>query len=118
MPYKVGKLYCATATEEGKVTELTSKQVTVTYKSGKVQGYTIGDTYGRMEGSVYKHSILPLVKVGDKLKPQDIITYNSGFFEKDWLDPSRLIMKFGRNVTVAFTMNDEVYEDASAISAE
>jgi hypothetical protein len=118
MPYKVGKLYCATAAEEGKVTAVTDKQVTVTYKSGKVQGYNIGSTYGRMEGSIYKHTIQPLVKLGDKLKPQDIVTYNTGFFEKDWLDPTRLIMKFGRNVTVAFTMSDEVYEDASAISAE
>lgn len=116
MPYKVGKLYCATAEDQGTVTEKTDKLITVEYKSGKVTGYRIGDTYGRMEGSVYKHQITTTLDKGAKVKKGDIISYNTGFFEPDWLDPSRLIMKFSKNVTVAFTLNDDVYEDSSSVS--
>lgn len=116
MPYKVGELYCARAQEDGKVQEVTDKRVTVQYKSGKVQSFPLGDTYGRMEGSVYKHTIVPHVKTGQIVKAQDPVTYNTGFFEKDWLDPSRLIMKFGKTVTVALTMSDETFEDSSAVS--
>lgn len=116
MPYRVGELYCARAAEDGKVIEVTDKRVTVQYKSGQLQSFPLGETYGRMEGSVYKHVLTPHVKNGQTVKAQDPITYNSGFFEPDWLDPSRLIMKFGKNVTVALTMSDESYEDSSAIS--
>lgn len=116
MPYKVGKLYCVIAQEPCVVKSVTDKNITVENAAGKLTSYSLGPTYGRMEGSVYKHEIVTDRKVGDKIKEQDYITYNSGFFEKDWLDSSKLIMKFSRSVTTAFMMNDEVYEDSSAIS--
>lgn len=118
MPYKVGKLYCITAEEDGKIVEITNTLMKVQFKSGKQQSYRIGSTYGRMEGSVYKHDITTPYKAGHSFKTGDWLAYNTGFFEPDWLDPSRLVMKFSRNVTVAFVMNNEVYEDSSAISPE
>lgn len=118
MPYKVGKLYCITAPEDGKVTEVTDKLLKVTYKSGEQVSYRIGQTYGRMEGSVYKHSIVNRFSAGTSFKQGDWLAYNDGFFEPDWLDESRLIMKFGKVVTVAFARSNEVYEDSSAISPE
>lgn len=118
MPYKVGKLYCIMAEEDGKITEITDKLLKVVYKSGKQQSYRIGQTYGRMEGSVYKHEIVTSRKAGMSFKRGDWLAYNNGFFEPDWLDSSRLIMKFSKLVTVALARVDEVYEDSSAISAE
>lgn len=118
MPYKVGSLYCVTTQEPATVADVTDKKITVKYKSGKELSYPLGVTYGRMEGSVYKHTNTTDRIKGQQLKPGDYITYNDGFFEKDWLDPSRLVMKFSRNITVALTMSDEVYEDSSAISKE
>ncbi|MDD2819171.1 MAG: hypothetical protein PHN51_10330 [Candidatus Nanopelagicales bacterium] len=116
MPYKVGKLYCAKAEGDGTVIEKTDKLITVEYKTGKVVGYRIGNTYGRMEGSVYKHSIATTLDKGKKVSKDDIIAYNTGFFEPDWLNPSRLIMKFNQAITVALSMEDSVYEDSSAVS--
>lgn len=118
MPYKVGKLYCVIAREPGQVTQVTEKKIVVQYKSGKTESFPLGSTYGRMEGSVYKHQLVTELKVGDKFKEEDYITYNTGYFEKDWLDSSRLIMKFSKLVTTVFMMNDEVYEDSSAVSAK
>ena len=118
MPYKVSKLYCAIAKEDGQVVAKSDKLVTVKYKSGTTESFKIGTQYGRMEGSVYPHSLISDLGVGDKFKQNQHIVYNENFFEKDWLDPSRLVMKFGRNVTVALTMNNEVFEDSSAISKE
>lgn len=116
MPYKVGALYCVTAKEEGKVLSVTDKQIKVLYKSGKEQIYKLGDTYGKMEGSVYKHRIVTDLKEGQRFDKLEYITYNTGFFERDWLDPKRLIMKFNKVITVALSMGDDVYEDSSAIS--
>lgn len=117
MPYKVGKLYCVIASEPGVVLSVTDKKIVLQYKSGKKESFQLGETYGRMEGSVYKHVIVTELKAGDKFKKEDYITYNTGYFEKDWLNPDRLILKFSKLASVAFVMNDEVYEDSSAISA-
>lgn len=118
MPYRVGKLYCVMAEEDGVVSNLTEQKIEVTYKSGKTIAHKLGSTYGRMEGSVYKHALVTELTKGAKFKAGDHITYNTGFFEKDWLDPSRLIMKFNKVVTVAFSQTDDVYEDSSAVSPE
>lgn len=118
MPFKVGKLYCVIAKEDGEVIQKTDKKIVVKYKSSIVESFTLGPTYGRMEGSVYKHEIVSDLNQGDKFKKEDHITYNNGFFEKDWLDPTRLILKFSKLSSVAFMMNDEVYEDSSAVSAK
>lgn len=117
MPYKVGKLYCVIAQDAGSVVSVSEKKIVVQYKSGKVESFPLGDTYGRMEGSVYKHQLVTELKAGDKFKQEDYLTYNTGYFEKDWLNPNRLIMKFSKLASVAFVMNDEVYEDSSAVSA-
>ena len=118
MPYKVGSLYCTIAKDNGDVVGKTDKLLTVKYENGEVEGIPLGNRYGRMEGTVYPHSLVTELNVGDKFKKNDYLAYNENFFERDWLDPSRLIMKFGRNITVALTMNEEVFEDSSAISSE
>lgn len=118
MPYKVGKLYCTIAEEDGVVVEKSDKLLTVKYKSGTTESIPIGNRYGRMEGSVYPHPVVSDLTVGSKFKKDQYLAYNENFFEKDWLNPEQLVMKFGRTVSVALTMNEEVFEDSSAISAE
>ncbi len=118
MPFKVGKLYCTIATQDGVVIEKTDKLITVKYKDNTTESIPLGNRYGRMEGSVYPHNIISDLQVNTKFKQNDYLAYNTGFFEKDWLDPSKLIMKFGKNITVALAMTNEVFEDSSAISSE
>lgn len=118
MPHRVGKLYCVMAEENGTVTNITDKKIEVQYASGKKIAYTIGQTYGRMEGSVYKHKIVTDLAKGAKFKVGQHLAYNTAFFEKDWLDETRILMKFGRLVNVAFSMTDDVYEDSSSVSPE
>ena len=116
MPYKVGALYCVTAKEPGTVVSVDEKQLKVKHTSGKEQTIHLGSTYGRMEGSVYKHDIVTDLKAGQKFAEGEYLSYNTGFFERDWLDSSKLLMKFNRTVTVALSMSDEVFEDSSAVS--
>lgn len=115
VPYKVGKLYCSIAKQDGLITSKTDKMLTVTYSDNTVENIPIGTIYGKMEGSIFPHKVVSDLDINTKVKEGDYLAYNSGFFEKDWLDPSRLILKFGRTVTTALMMNNEVYEDSSAI---
>ncbi len=118
MPYKVGKLYCSMAKQNGTIIEKTDKLITIEYDDHTKETITLGTLYGKMEGSVFPHVIITDRVLKQKLKQGDYIAYNTGFFEKDWLDPSRLIMKFGRLATIALTMTNEVFEDSSAISSK
>lgn len=116
MPYKVGKLYCSIAQQDGVVIAKTDKLLTVKYKDGTTESIQLGNRYGRMEGSVYPHMLVTNLNIGNKFKMSDYLVYNTGFFEPDWLDPTKLVMKFGRTVKVALMMTNEVFEDSSAIS--
>ena len=118
MPYKVGSLYATVAEQDGVVTQKTNKLLTVKYDDGTTKGIPLGDRYGRMEGSVYPHTIVSDLVIGSKFKQNDYLSYNTAFFEHDWLDPSKLIFKFGDCVKVALTMTNEVFEDSSSISEE
>lgn len=118
MPFKVGKLYAVMAKDDGQVIDKTGKLITVKYKDNSQESVRIGTIYGRMEGTVYPHDLITDLEKGSRFKRNDPIAYNKNFFERDWLDPSKLVMKMAKNVTVALTMNDEVFEDSSAISSE
>jgi len=118
MPYRVGKLYCVIAKDDGVVVNKTDKLLTVKYKDNTIEGIALGTKFGRMEGSIYLHEIVTELKKGDKFNKNDYLAYNKAFFERDWLDKSKLVLKMNRYVTTALMMNNEVFEDSSAISKE
>lgn len=106
------------AKEDGVVISKSTKQLKVRYKSSEEQVIKIGNQYGRMEGTVYPHFIHTDLAEGHKFKANEPLAYNTAFFERDWLDTSRLIYKTAKTVTVALSMTTEVFEDSSAISKE
>lgn len=118
VPYRVGKLYCSIAKQDGQVIEKTDKLLTVKYKDNSIESFPLGTQYGRMEGTVYPHNLVSDLPLNKHFKKDDYLTYNTSFFEKDWLDPSRLILKMSRTVTTALSLNNEVFSDSSAISPE
>ncbi len=116
IPYKAGKLYSAMAQQDGQVTEKTDRLLTVKYKDNTTETIKIGTLYGRMEGSVYPHELITTLNKGDKFKAGDPLAYNKNFFEPDWLNPNRLVLKTGSTITVAMALTKDVYEDSSAVS--
>jgi hypothetical protein len=58
------------------------------------------------------------MKVGQKFKEGDIISYNSDFFEKDILNPDNMVLKTGILVKTALMESSGTLEDSSAISAK
>lgn len=115
-PHRSSTDFCSTAKEDGVVKDITDKLITIEYKSGEEVSYPVGDTYGEMEGSVYLHELVSDLKKGSRIKKDEPIAYHKDFFERDWLDPSKLVLKTTSEATVAIMMNNEVFEDSSAIS--
>jgi len=116
IPYRVGSLYANHAEKNGKVIDKTDKLLIVKYEDDVIKSYPLGYRYGKMEGATYPHKLITNFNKGDKVKKNDFLTYNENFFEQDWLDKNNIMLKFSRNLTVALTMNNEVFEDSSAIS--
>lgn len=115
---RVDNLFCFTAEEDGKVISLNDKGILVEYKSGLQRGVNLGRQYGNAEGATYPHDILPLLKEGEKFTKGDVIAYNSGFWEPDFLDPKKVVMKMGMMVWTAFEESATTHEDSCAISTE
>lgn len=106
--------YCAK--QDGKVVSVDQNGIIVEYKDGTTKGVTLGRAYGKAEGSVYPHDIVTELKVGQKFTKGTTIAYNTGFFEKDMLDPTKIIMKNSRLTKVVLYESAQTHEDSCAIS--
>lgn len=115
-PYRLSKMYAYMAEQDGKVTELTDHVITVEYKDKSRVGVKIGRHYGKAEGSVYPHDIVTPLRSGSSFKKGDTIAYNTGFFEQDFLDPKRIIMKSSLNAKIAFMETNNTLEDSDSIA--
>lgn len=106
--------YCAQ--EDGKVISVNEKGVVVEYVSGEQKGVLLGRQYGKAEGSVYPHDIVPMVRENQTFKKGQPIAYNQGFFEPDNLNPGNIIWKSSRTVKTALLESSQTHEDSSSVS--
>lgn len=113
---RVDDLFCFTAKDKGKVISVTDKAVLVEYGSGERKGIYLGRQYGSAEGSTYPHDIVALLKEGDTFVTGDVIAYNTGFWEQDFLNPRQVVMKFSLMTNVAFQEDARTHEDSCSIS--
>ena len=113
---RVDKIFGLSAKQDGVVIGLTDKAVRIKYKDGTEDSCLVGRQYGSAEGSTYPHDIVPLVKEGDKFVKGDTICYHSGFFEVDFLNPKRVVLKFNMIVETAYMEDPRTHEDSCSIS--
>jgi hypothetical protein len=116
VPHRTTKMFSTSAKEDGKVVKLDSKGIVVEYKNGELEHVELGTLFGHAEGTVYPHELVSSLQVGAKVKKGDIIAYNSKFFEPDFIDPSKILLKINKTKTVAFAEIVETHEDSTAIS--
>lgn len=117
MANRTTDMFAATAKQDGYVVERTDKGIIVEYADKSRKGVTLGRIFGKAEGSVYPHDIVSDMVVGQKFKKGDAIAYNTGFFEQDVLDPSRILMKNSMLVKTALFESNQTHEDSSSISS-
>lgn len=109
-------MFAFTAEDAGKVISVTNKGIIVEYNNGKRAGVELGRVYGRAEGSYYPHMIVTHLKANEVFKKDQVLAYNSNFFERDIYDPTAIVMKSVVYARVALMESNNTFEDSSAIS--
>ena len=105
-----------TATQPGKVLNINKKGIIVEYADGTKQGYELGRRFGNAAGPVIPHEIATQMKVGQEFEVGEAICYNTGFFEPDFFDPKRIVLKNAFNVRTVLWESLQTLEDASSIT--
>lgn len=113
---RTGSMFCAAAKDAGKVISIDEHGILLEYKDGTKKGYALGRQYGKAEGSVYPHDVITRMKVGQSFKKGDIVSFNTGFFEPDIIDPNAVVYKGSLTATTVFYETSQTLEDSSAIS--
>jgi len=115
--HRVDKNFAYAAEQDGKITKIDDDVVEVTYADGSVVALEIGDIYGTVAGETVKHRLVSDVSINAKVKQSDIIVYNSGFFERDFFNPTQVSWKGGVMGKVALLESSDTLEDSCAISS-
>lgn len=90
--------------------------IIVKYKDGTTKGIELGRRFGISSGSVVPHSVVSTMKVGQKFKEGDCIAYNSNFFQPDYFEPNRVLLKFNTTAKIALYETPFTEDDSSMIS--
>ena len=115
--HRVGRTFAGMAEQNGKVTNIDEKAklVEITYEDGKSDIFSFGEQYTEFQGFNVTQDIISVVKLGQKVKKGDVITYNKGYFTQDPLT-GQLDMSIGVLANVALMENDTTLEDSTEIS--
>lgn len=116
IPQRTSDLFAYAAKDDGKVISVNDTGIIVEYRDGTQKGIELGRRFGAAAGLTIPHEVKTELKKDQNFKKGDIISYNPGFFEKDNLDPSKLILKMSRLATTVLMENPITLEDSSAIS--
>lgn len=113
---RTGDMFARVAVMDGVVTSVTETGITVKYKDGSEKGYPLGMLYGKAEGSVYPNTLKTEMRVGQKFKKDEYLTYNTKFFQHDPILPGGMVYKGSLMTRVALMEVPHTFEDSSAIS--
>lgn len=116
--HRTDSMFSIKAIADGVVTAVTADTITVEYKNGDKAVYELGTKHGTASGTTIPHTLVSDVKVGQKVKKDDILAWNTAFFERDLLNPRSVAYKAGKVAKVALLESADTIEDGSAISSK
>lgn len=116
---RTGDLFAYAAKADGKVVAIEDEAVVIEYADGTRANLEIGRRYGTGPGIVVPHDLKPNnLSVGMSFKKGHVLTYNTGYFEPDRMNPWNVIWKNAVSVPVVLMETNDTLEDSSAISQE
>lgn len=109
-------MYAFAARQNGRIISRNEKGIVIEYEDGTKKGIEIGRRFGQAGGLTIPHDVTCDYNIGDTFKVGDVLCYNTGFFEKDILNPNNVVWKSGILVKTVLYESSQTLEDASSIS--
>lgn len=116
LAHRTSDLYAYTAKKDGKVISVSDTGMVVEYADGTRKGIDLGRRFGNAAGLTVAHEVVADVVEGQTFKAGDLLCHNTGFFEKDTLNPNNVVWKAGAIVKTVLLESTDTLEDSSAIS--
>lgn len=116
LAHRNSDIYSFVAKDEGKVTDVKSEHLEVTYKDGTVELYPLGLRLGKASGELHRHTRITDMKVGDKFKKGEVLGWDEQWFERDPFCPGQVVWKAGLLTRIALVEDQDVFEDSVAFS--
>ena len=115
--HSCSRIFAGIAEEDGVVSKIDpkAKLVEVTYKSGRKDVFTYGESYTEFQSFETTNHIEINVKLGERFKKDDVITYNTDYFHLDH-DTKQVDFSIGALANVALLESDATTEDSCEIS--
>lgn len=116
---KASDKFVISAVEAGVVHSVDKNSITVIYTESGKKKYTLKEWTTKEEAGVtYTHKLTTTLKKGVKFNKDATLAYDKSFFAPDMFDPTRVIYRSGRSLTVALMEAPETYEDSGVISSK
>lgn len=115
VPYMVDEEFANMAKEDGKVLEISPHAIRVLYKSGTETSVLLGRVYGKVAGITIPHELITSLKVGQRFKAGDALSWNSYYFRESYINPRRLDMCQAMIIPTLFTELPITFEDSSSM---
>jgi hypothetical protein len=116
LAHRTSDLYAYTAKKDGKVISVSDTGMVIEYADGTRKGIELGRRYGNAAGLTVAHEVVADVQEGQTFKAGDLLCHNTGFFERDTLNPNQVVWKAGTIVKTVLLESTDTLEDSSAIS--
>lgn len=120
LPISLDEKFIVVAEADGEVVDVKPKSVKVKYgdpindtKTYKIRAWTSKEE----SETCYRNEMVANVKVGDKVKKDDTLIYNTSFFVPDLFNKKRVMYVRGTYLDVCVSDFPETFEDSSILSA-
>lgn len=116
--HRVDDLYAYAAKADGFIHDIGKDFVSLRYPDTEPYEVRVqlGRRYGVAAGTTVPHDVLCDLSKGHQFKRGDVIAFNTGFFERDFQNPTQVVWKVGIITRVALMDTTDTLEDSCAIS--
>lgn len=114
---RTNETYSSLAKQNGTVTSIDPEYgMTVTYEDGTIGNFPLGTSFGKGAGEYHKHVKITDLKVGDKFDKGWILAWDDLFFERDDLNPGKVVIKMCLLARIALFEDQTSFEDSIAVT--
>lgn len=118
LAHRVNGTFAVTASGPGVVESITEDAIVIAYDDPdepKLRA-ELGRYYGVVTGTTVPHDIITDLSVGQRVSKDHVICWNSGFFDRDLLQPTQVVWKAGVPVRTVLMETSDTLEDSCAVS--